>query len=128
MSTAPDFAAPELGQAEVENLHAVVGRHEQVLRFQVAMDDPFPVCGGESCGDLLRVLNRLARSDCTIASVARAAPPVEQFGDEERRAIVQPDVVNGQDVGMIECRGRPRFLLEAPQPLRVVGELERAAP
>ena len=29
-----------VGEAEIENLHASIARDEQILRLQVAMDDP----------------------------------------------------------------------------------------
>ncbi len=32
-------------------------------------------------------------------------------------------IVDGDDIRMVERRGRAGFLLEAPQPFRVVGEL-----
>ena len=60
---APDrdgFGFRELGQAEVEDLGAIVRGDEDVLRLQVAVDDALLVCGGESEGDLPRVLHGLA--------------------------------------------------------------------
>ena len=44
---------------------------------------------------------------------------VEQFGDDERRAIVHADVEDGTDVRMVERRGRVRFPLEAREPIRI---------
>ena len=47
--------APELrqlGETEVEDLHAPVGRDEDVLRLQVAMDDALLVRGREAARDL----------------------------------------------------------------------------
>ena len=112
----------QLCQAEVENLDAAVAGDEQVLRLQVAMDDPFRVRRGQTCGDLPRVLNRLAQGSAPSLELRAQLLAFQQFGDDERRAIVRADVVNGQDVRMIERRGRARFLLEAAQPVSVFGE------
>jgi hypothetical protein len=47
-------------QAEVENLDEAVRRDEQVLGFQVAVNDAPGVRGGESARHLLRVVGGLA--------------------------------------------------------------------
>ena len=39
------------------------------------------------------------------------------------RALLLAQVVDRDDIRMVERRGRAGFLLEAPQPFRVVGEL-----
>ena len=40
-----DLTRQRLGQAEVQHLHEAVGRHLDVRRLQVAVDDPFPMGG-----------------------------------------------------------------------------------
>src|SRR5262245_65154035 len=47
-------------QAEVENLDPPISCDEEVPRLEVTMDDASLVRGGESGGDLLRVLDRAA--------------------------------------------------------------------
>jgi len=47
----------------------------------------------------------------------------EQFGDDVRRVLVSADVVDRQDVRMVESRSRARFLLEAFEPVGVLGEI-----
>jgi hypothetical protein len=74
------------GQPEVENLHAVVLGDKKILRLQVTMHDPFLVGGGKSTGDLLRIFNGLARSDCAIIQLCAKLFAFEQFGDDVRRA------------------------------------------
>ena len=51
--------------------------------------------------------------------------PFKQLGDYERTPVVHPDVVDGQDVGMIEHPGRSRLLLEPAQRIGVAGEIAR---
>src|SRR5215471_10531074 len=49
----------QLGHAEVEDLDAFIFGDEQVLGFQITMDDALFVRRGEAVRDLLRVVNRL---------------------------------------------------------------------
>jgi hypothetical protein len=58
-----DVGLGQLGQAEVQNLHAPVCRDEDVLRLQVAVDDALVVRRGETTGNLDRVLERLAHRE-----------------------------------------------------------------
>jgi hypothetical protein len=49
----------ELGQAEVENLEAAISGDEQVLRFQIAVDDSFIVGRRQAAGELHGIIERL---------------------------------------------------------------------
>jgi hypothetical protein len=55
-----DHLAPELGQAEVEDLEAPVPGDEEVFGLEVAVDDAFLVGRGQAVGRLDRELQRLA--------------------------------------------------------------------
>ena len=57
------------GEAEVEDLHAAVLRHEDVLGLDVAVNDPLLVRGGEAVGHLRRDTERPAH---------RKRPPAER--------------------------------------------------
>jgi len=50
----------QLRQPEVQNLHSSVFGDEQVLRLQIAMNNPFFMGCGKSTGDLHAVVNRFA--------------------------------------------------------------------
>jgi hypothetical protein len=50
---------------------------------------------------------------------------LEQLGNHVGHAVVLADVVDGQDVGMTECGGGTRFLLEALEPFRIAGNSGR---
>jgi hypothetical protein len=62
----PAFAH-EAGQAEVEDLHLPVARDEDVLRLQIAVDDPFFVGSGEAARHLLGEVDGLARSQGSLS-------------------------------------------------------------
>src|ERR1700753_2814772 len=86
------------------------------------MNDAFVMRRGESVCDLHRVFdcfalwNRAAFEDCAQAFT------LEQFRDEIRRTAARSDVINGKNVGVIQRCDGLRFLLEAPQTLRIFRE------
>ena len=49
--------------------------------------------------------------------------PFQQLGDEEGLALLRPDVVDDEDVGVGELAGRSGFLLEAPEAVGIGGDL-----
>ena len=85
----------QLGEAEVEDLHAAVVGHEDVLGLQVPVDDALLVRGREAVGDLERVVDGLALRE----GAAREDRP-------QRLAFEQLQ----DDVGRVRrgsrCRGR----------------------
>src|SRR5215813_9871336 len=113
----------EFSKTEIEDLHPPVVRDEQVLRLQVTMDDAFGMRGGQSLGDLPRVIDSLSRSDCALFYQFAQLLAFEQFGDDIGRAFMRADVVNREDVRVVERRGGAGFLLEAAQAVRIPGEL-----
>src|SRR5262249_42316282 len=113
----------EFSQTEIEDLHPPVVHDEQVLRLQVTMDDAFGMRGGQSLGDLPRVIDSLSRSDCALFYQFAQLLAFEQFGDDIGRAFMRADVVNREDVRVVERRGGAGFLLEAAQAIRIPGEL-----
>ena len=116
----------QLGQAEVQNLDAVVMGDENVLRLQVAMDDAFFVRRGQTAGDLNRVVDRLARGDRTVCHPGAKLVAFDELGDDigHPRAVGRTgaDVVDDQDVRMVERGGGACLLLEPLQSPGVAGQ------
>ena len=106
-----------MARHEVEDLRPPLAGHHDVFRLQVAVRDPGRVRRRQSVGDLGRNVDGFSKAE------ARAPEgfPVHQLGNE----IVLPDVVEGDDVGMVERGDRAGFLLEAPAAIGVGGELRR---
>src|SRR5437667_9910170 len=50
---------------------------------------------------------------------------VQELHDEERMAVLLPDLMDRADIGMVESRGRLRLPLETSQCLGVSGHLVR---
>ena len=113
----------QLAQTEVEDLHAAITGHEDVLRLQVPMDDAFLVRRREIRG----------RSGFRSRSFARRQPSAGEFlrsvrpraAPERRRALRSCfHVEDRRDVGMIQYPAA-RLLLEAAQAIGVGGKGRR---
>src|SRR6185503_12816209 len=104
----------QFGQPEVENLDAPVPGKEKILRLQIPMDDASLVGGGQTAGDLLRVIEAAAYRERAIIQLRAQFTAYEELRDDVRRAFVMTDVVDRQNVRMIQGGSCARFLLEAP--------------
>ncbi len=112
----------QLGEAEVEDLDVAVGGDEEVRRLEVAVDDPAAVRRRQAAGDLHRVFDRLARRQRPVGHQLLQRLPLEQLLDQVRLPVVDAEVVDREDVGVVQRAGGARLVLEAAQALRVGGE------
>src|SRR6185369_15613879 len=115
----------QLDQAEVEDLHLAVAGDEDVLRLEVAVNDPFVMRRAEAARDLHGVIGRLARRDRALPQADAQRLAFQQLADEEVLIVLGADVEDGDDVRMVEHPRRARFLFESAQRLGVVGEIAR---
>ena len=69
--------------------------------------------------DLRRIIGRLARRQRALIKFGAQAGAFQKFGDDEGRAAILPDIVNGKNIGVVERSYGPSFLLEAPQPIGI---------
>ena len=104
---------------EVEDLHASFARDEQVLRFEVAVDDPAIVRRGQACGDIGSQPDRARRRERRAGEQRAERRAFEQFVDDVRRTIVLARVVNDDDVRMVQRPRGASFLLETTEPIRI---------
>ena len=114
-----------LGQAKVENLDASVSRDEQIVRLDVAMDDPALVSGGQAVRDLDAVVDRRARRQGPAVQVVAKRFAFEQLGHDERSAFVHADIVNRKNIGMIQAGGCAGLTFESPLTNRIAREGRR---
>src|SRR5208282_2604842 len=92
---------------------------KNVLRLQVAVDDALVVGRRQSLGDLRRIIGSLARRQWAVFQLSAQARALQKFRDNEGRSTLLPNIVYGENVGMIECSHRARLLLKAPQPVGI---------
>ena len=92
---------------------------EHVLRLQIPMDDALDVRSGQATSDGHGVLEGASHCQRTGCADLAQRLAFQQFGHDERRAFVHPDVEDRTDVRVVERRRRASFLLEALEPIRI---------
>ena len=121
------FGLRQLGQPEIQDLDSPIFREEQILRLEVAMNDPFFVRRGQSMGDLQGIVHSLARRDRSAAQALAQGLSLKQFGHHVRRALACAKVECCQNVGMVQGSGGQGFLLKTAQPVGVKRKALRQA-
>src|SRR6185436_2901926 len=112
----------ELGDAEVHDLHRAVGGDPDVGRLDVAVDDAVTMRVLEPAGslrqdvDALRRRQRLAARDDAVEVLAG-----EVFLHQVRNAVLDAEVVDGDDVAVLQVDGDLRLAEEAVADLRLLG-------
>ncbi len=111
-----------LGQAEVEDLQAPLGRDHQVLRLQVAMDDAGAMRLGQAVRELRPEVEHLRDGQ----GAARQPPPQRLALDVLHHHVVRAglvgrlaDVVDVDDVRVVERGGGARLAVEPVQQLGI---------
>ncbi len=108
------------GDPEVGHLDPAVAGEKDVARLDVAMDEPARVRGGKrprGLGDDARGLAR--REGAAATEDRRQVLAVDEFHDDEGAGRVLSEVVDRDDVGMVQRRGRVRLLSEPGAEVRV---------
>ena len=102
-------------EPEVDDERAPVAREEDVVRLEVAMDDPRRVRRRETAPGVEEDGDNLA--PCAGRLEPRAErPPFDELHRDEDLLAVGADVVHGDDVGVGEAGHRLRFTQEARTP------------
>ena len=90
-------------------------RDENILGFQIAVNDSFFVRGGEALCDLYCVLDGFALGKSAAIEHRAKRFALEEFRDEKWRAVVLADVEYGENIWMVERRDSAGFLFEADE-------------
>ena len=109
----------QLRQTEVENLDPVIAGHEDVLRLEIPVQNPFFVRRGEAVRYGKRILNRLADGDRARVHAFAKGLSFQQLRHDERRIGIGADVEHGEDVRVAQRRGRAGFLFEAVEAIDI---------
>jgi myo-inositol-1(or 4)-monophosphatase len=115
----------ELGQSEVEHLDVAVAAQHQVLRLDVAVDDARLVRGRERARGADADVQHVGDRHLLAADLLAQRLAVDVLGGDVVDAVGFADVVDGDDVGMVQRRGRAGLALEAADALLVLGEAHR---
>ncbi len=100
-------------QSEVANLGRAVGGDEDVGGLEVAVDEAAAMDEGEATADVLRDGEGAFHRQAVVLGLLKEPgdiPAAHELFDDERRAVVVADVVDGDEVGMTpEASHRLRF-------------------
>ena len=115
-----------LRQAEIQNLRVSAFGDEDVCRLNVTMNNALAVCRVQPVGDFDGQID-------SSSSVSNGRPAMRCFSvlpsrnsmAMKARPCCLADLINGADVGMVQCRCRLRFALETRQRLRIFGYIVR---
>ena len=113
----------ELCEAEVENFGVAAVGDENVGGLYVAMNDVFLMGGIERVGNFNAERDEHFEGDRTLGDVLLQCGALEEFHGDEGLAVCFANVVDGADVGMIECGGGLGFALEAGEGTGVVADI-----
>ena len=103
----------DLRQPKIQNLGVSALGHKQVCGLDVAVDYAFCVCRVQRVGNLDgKGQNQLGFHRSPSDAVFQRQPVQKLHGDEGL-SVLLADVVDRADVGVIQCRGRLGFALEA---------------
>jgi hypothetical protein len=95
------LVAQGAGQAEVEDLHASLGRDLDVVRLEVAVDDALLVGFLQTAGDLARDVPHLGHRHRPPRDELRQVVALAQFHHQEGHALRLFDAVDAGDVGVL---------------------------
>ncbi len=124
-----DFVGPDGGEgardAKVGDFHPVVGGYQQIVGFEVAVNQSRPVRIANPGANLDHQLDGLLRRERSSASEeGLEIGAAHIFHDDEVSVPVAAKIVDGDDVGVEQIGGGAGFLLEAGfegRIIRVVG-------
>ena len=120
------IAVEPLGQAKIGDARLIGGRvNQHVRRLEIAMQDASLVRVMNRFGNELDVPRGFRAAQWTVAHELREVLALDVIHREVMLAVVDADVVNGDDVRMLEQRGSRDL---APEPLNDPARWRTARP
>ena len=89
-----------------------MGREEDVGRLQIAMNDASGVRGVERVRQRSAVFQKVGNVEGAAKEALLQRLPFEQLHDEKPAARIDPDIVHGADVRVIDAGDRSRLPFE----------------
>ena len=119
------FAAQDLRNAEIGDLHPALFVNQNILRLDVAVHNALVMGELERLADLRDDLQRLARGQLARPLQLPQVQAVHEFHDEVRQPVHLAEFVDGHDVGMGQFGQRARFAIEPLDKTRAARGLRR---
>src|SRR5229473_3561613 len=94
-------------------------RHEDIGRLYVTMNDPCRMGGIQSIGDLDAEREQGVQFHRTSGDFMFQRGALEKLHGDEGFSVLIADIMDGADIGMIQCRGCLRLPLEPSERLGV---------
>ena len=92
---------------------------KQVFRLQIAMDDALFMGRCQPLRNLYPIVDNFTdRQRAALQPVAKRLA-LQELRNKVRRSVVQPHLVHGQNIGVIQGGRRTRLLFETAQPVRL---------
>ena len=113
----------DLRQSEIQNLGVSALGHKDVRRLDVAVDDAFCVGCVECIGDLNCERHHGFRIHRLSRNPVLQGQSVQKLHGDEGLSVLIVNLVDGADVGMVQCRGSFGFPLKAAEGLRIFGHV-----
>ena len=96
--------------------------HEKIRGLNVAMDDSLAMRGVEGIGDFDSQFEQGFEFHRPSTDAMLQGHAVEKLHGDKGLAVLFSDVVNGADVGMVQCGRSLGFALKSSQDLGVAGD------
>jgi hypothetical protein len=117
--------ARQFRNTEIQNLYTPIAGNENILGFQITMDDSLCVRRRQSFYDLLCAVQRFPDRHCSAAQLLAKGLAFQVFQDEEIGIVVFAYIVKNADVGMLERRDALGLALEPRANAGVQGKMRR---
>ena len=86
---------------------------------------PLSCAAARPCATCIAYVNGLAHRQAARTQLIAERLALQQLRDDVGRAVLVPDVIDGQDVRMVQRRGRLRLLREPAEAIRIGSEARR---
>jgi hypothetical protein len=107
--------------AEVQDLQAAVGGDEQVLRFEIPVNDAVIVRHGQRLRRLLAQIDRRGGFGHAPMKTLSQCLAFEQLRHDERTTLGLTDIVDADDARVVQAAGRACLELEAVEHIGIGG-------
>lgn len=115
----------ELGKAKIEDFDVAATRDKDIPRLDIAVNDALGVRCVEPFGNLHRKIEKFVEFEWFASDALPQRLSLEELHRKEIPAADLSNLVDGADIGMVQCGGRSRFAAKPLRCLRVVDELIR---